>query len=104
LFLLCCSLYSINRWLVKPHVHSAFLRNHFNDLLLIPCALPPVLLAQRCLGLRANDDMPAATEIGLHLLIWSILFEAAGPHIFRWATGDPWDLVAYFVGGCLAGL
>jgi hypothetical protein len=104
LFQLCCGLYAVNRWLVKPHVHSAFLRNHFNDLLLIPCALPPVLLAQRWLGWRNHDDGPTVGEIALHLLVWSILFEVAGPHIFRWATGDPWDVVAYFAGGILAGL
>jgi hypothetical protein len=28
-------------------VHSAFLHDHFNDLLLIPCALPPLLLLER---------------------------------------------------------
>lgn len=104
LFLLCCALYSLNRWLIKPHVHSAFFRNHFNDLLLIPCALPPVLLAQRRLGLRANDGMPTSVEIALHLVVWSILFEVAGPHIFRWAVGDPRDVLAYAAGGVLAGL
>jgi hypothetical protein len=40
LFVLCCLLYAVNRWVVSPHAHSAFLRGHFNDLLLIPCALP----------------------------------------------------------------
>jgi hypothetical protein len=104
LFLIGCSLYSINRWLVKQHVHNSFLRYHFNDLLLIPCALPPILLAQRCLRLRLHDEMPGVGEIALHLLVWSILFEVLGPHIFRWTTGDPWDVVAYVAGGILAGL
>lgn len=104
LFLLACSLYAINRWVVIPHVHSAFLRYHFNDLLLMPCALPPLLLLQRWLRLRPHDQMPTWGEIALYLLVWSVLFEVIGPHLMRRATGDPWDVVAYVVGGILAGL
>jgi hypothetical protein len=54
--------------------------------------------------LRENDDVPTIGEISLHLLVWSLLFEVAGPHIFRWAIGDPWDVAAYVVGGIVAGL
>jgi hypothetical protein len=104
LCLLSCSLYAVNRWLVKPHTHNLFLRNHFNDSLLIPCALPPLLLFQRWLKLRTHDGRPAAGEIAFHLVIWSILFEVIGPHIMSWTTGDPWDVVAYFAGGLVAWL
>ena len=104
MFLLSCSLYAINRWALRPRVHSAFLHNHFNDLLLIPCALPVLLLLQRGLGLREHDQPPTPSEIALYLVVWSLLFEAIGPHIFRHAVGDPWDVVAYVVGGILAGL
>ncbi|HTA30608.1 MAG TPA: hypothetical protein VK731_08975, partial [Candidatus Cybelea sp.] len=52
LFLVCCALYASNRWLIKPHCHLAFFHNWFNDVLLIPCALPPLLLAHRWLRLR----------------------------------------------------
>jgi hypothetical protein len=104
LFQLSCVLYAINRWLVKPHVHSPFLRGHFNDLLLIPCALPPVLLLHRWLGWRPGNQAPTTAEIALHLVIWSVLFEAIGPHIMRHVTGDFWDVVDYVVGGVLAGL
>jgi hypothetical protein len=103
LFLVSCSLYALNRWIVKSRVHSSFLHSHFNDLLLIPCALPPLLLMQRRLRLRTNDDLPAPGEIGLYLIVWSILFEIIGPHIMRRATGDPWDIVAYACGAVLAG-
>src|SRR5207237_10217470 len=95
LFLACCLLYGLNRWLIKPHVHSPFLRYHFNDLLLIPCALPPLLLAQRWLRLRKHDDATTVAEIGLNLIVWSILFEVLGPHIFRWASGDRWVPAVY---------
>jgi len=104
LFLVCCSLYALNRWILKPHIHSLFLHDHFNDLLLIPCALPPLLLLQRWLKLREHDQLPTAGEIALYVLVWSVLFELVGPHIMRGKVGDPWDVVAYFAGGILAGL
>jgi hypothetical protein len=104
LFLLTCSLYAVNRWLVKPRVHSPFLHDHFNDLLLIPCALPPFLLLLRWLKLRIHDQVPTPGEIVLYLVVWSVLFEVIGPHIIKNVTGDPWDAVAYAIGGILAGL
>ena len=102
--MLSCWLYGLNRWVIKPRVHWPFLHNHFNDLLLIPCALPPLLLIQRWLRLREHDGPPTAGEIALHLAVWSVLFELIGPHIMPWTTGDPWDVVAYATGGALAGL
>ena len=104
LFIVTCSLYAVNRWIVKPRVHSAFLHDHFNDLLLIPCALPPLLLLQRWLRLRLHDQPPSSGEITLYLVVWSILFEVIGPHIMPGAVGDPWDVVAYVAGGVFAGI
>ncbi|MBU6399222.1 MAG: hypothetical protein KGS61_02800 [Verrucomicrobia bacterium] len=104
LFWVGCGLYAMNRWLIKPHVHSPFLRGHFNDLLLIPCALPPLLQLQRWLRLRLHDQMPTAGEIALNLAVWSFLFEAIGPHLMRGVTGDPWDVLDYVAGGIVAGL
>ncbi|HZQ47846.1 MAG TPA: class I SAM-dependent methyltransferase, partial [Verrucomicrobiae bacterium] len=101
LFLLACALYATNRWLIKPHTHIAFFHNWFNDTLLIPCALPPVLLAHALFRLRPRDAWPGFWEITGHLIGWSILFEWIGPHIMR-TTGDPWDAVAYFAGGYAA--
>jgi hypothetical protein len=102
LCLICCALYGLNRWGLKPSVHSAFLRGQFDDLLLIPCALPVVLWMQRWLRLRNHDLPPTWGEIGFHIVVWSILFEAIGPHIMR-VTGDPLDVLAYAVGGAAAG-
>lgn len=104
LFLLTCGLYALNRWLLRPRVHSPFLHDHFNDVLLIPCALPPLLLMQRWLKLRLDDRPPTAGEIALYLVVWSVLFEVIGPHIMPWTVGDAWDVAAYVVGGVLAGL
>lgn len=99
--LLCCVLYALNRWLVKPHVNSVFLHGYFNDSLLIPCALPIILWMQRQTGLRKNDNTPDIAEILFHLVIWSILFEWIGPHIMR-VTGDFLDVVAYTGGAIIA--
>jgi hypothetical protein len=104
LFQLSSFLYALNRWIVKPHVHSAFMRNHFNDLLLMPCALPPLLLIQRWLRLRTHDSPPTPGEIVLYCSLWSVLFEAIGPHLVTRATGDLRDVVAYAVGAVGAAL
>ena len=101
LFLICCALYAVNRWLIKPHCHLAFFQYWFNDVLLIPCALPPLLLAHRWLRLRPHDLPPTAGEVTAHVIGWSILFELIGPRIMP-TTGDPWDVVAYACGGAAA--
>ena len=104
LFLGCCALYATNRWLVKPHVHVAFLQCWFNDALLIPCALPLLLRTHAWLGWRALGAKPSTGEIFAHLLGWSVLFEIIGPGIMRHTTGDPWDVVAYAAGAVVAWL
>lgn len=102
LFLTGCAAYVVNRWLVKPHVHSGFMRGHFNDLWLIPCALPPMLALHRRLGWRNHDHAPLFSEITLHLVLWSMLFEWLGPQFMPHVTGDPLDVLAYVVGGLFA--
>jgi hypothetical protein len=102
LCLACCALYALNRWGLKPHTSLAFFRFWFNDLLLIPCALPPLLQAHRWLKWRRHDRPPTAAEVTGHLVIWSVLFEAAGPHLMRGVTGDWRDVVAYAAGGLVA--
>lgn len=97
----CCAFYAVNRWVIKPHVTSVFLHGYFNDMLLIPCALPILLWAQRKLGLRKTDATPDLAEILFHLVIWSVLFEAIGPHIMH-TTGDIWDVVVYTIGAFVA--
>ena len=101
LCVICCLLYAANRWLIKPHCQIVFFHSWFNDLLLIPCALPPLLLIQRWLGLRSHDQPPTAGEVAAHVVGWSVLFEVIGPYILP-TTGDPWDAVAYAVGGGIA--
>jgi hypothetical protein len=102
LFLGCCTLYALNRWMLKAHLHSVFLRSHFNDLLLIPCALPPVLLIHQWLRLRPAQRMSSISEILFHLGLWCVLFELVGPRFMPGATGDLWDIAAYCLGGAVA--
>ena len=103
LFLAGCALYVANRWAVKPFVSIGFFHNWFQDMLLIPCALPPLLWLHSKLVLRASEKSPGWQDIAFHLAIWSLLFEAAGPLIFQHATGDWRDVLAYAGGGLLAG-
>jgi hypothetical protein len=101
LCLVCCALYALNRWGIKPHTHLAFFRFWFNDLLLIPCALPPLLQVQRWLKLRRHDGAPTVAEVLSHLALWSVLFEIIGPHLMH-VTGDWRDVLAYAVGALAA--
>ncbi len=104
LFLAGCGVYALNRWLIKPHIHAGFFHSHFNDLWLIPCALPLILWLHRRLGLRSHDNAPQIVEIAAHFVFWSALFEWIGPKFVPHTTGDPLDVMAYAVGAILAGL
>jgi len=101
-FLVAVAAYALNRWLLKPLVPSSFLHDHFNDLLLIPAGLPAVLWGQRFLGLRTHDLPPSWTEMGLHLVVWSLICEVIGPFCLHHGTADLWDVVAYSAGGIAA--
>ncbi|MDB6116252.1 MAG: hypothetical protein JWO08_33 [Verrucomicrobiaceae bacterium] len=103
-FLLGCCAYVINRWLVVPHVGPGFLRSHFDDLWLIPCALPPLLWLHRQCGLRSHDQAPQPGEIIGHLIFWSLLLEGIGPRFVHPSTGDAWDVGSYAAGALASGL
>ncbi|MBS0657176.1 MAG: hypothetical protein JSR82_02870 [Verrucomicrobia bacterium] len=103
LCLLACAAYALNRWALKPHVPSAFLHSHFNDLWLIPAALPLILWLQRRTGLRLDDAAPRWSEIVFHLVIWSVIAEAIAPCFLK-VTGDPLDVLAYTAGALAAGI
>jgi hypothetical protein len=102
LCLAACSIYALNRWLLLPHVASPFLHSYLNDILIIPAALPAVLWLQRQLGLRTHDAPPTAGEILFHWVIWSVVCELIGPHLFHRSVGDPFDVVAYAAGALFA--
>ena len=98
-----CFLYVLNRAWLRPRLGGAFLSGHFNDLLLIPAALPWALWLQRRLGLRPDDHSPRWREIGLHLVAWTLAAEAVMPHLTARATADGWDAVAYAAGAVVSG-
>jgi hypothetical protein len=89
-----CAAYAANTWLIPEAWRGAFLRDHFNDVLLIPAALPLVLWLQRRLGLRMNDDPPRWVEVALAVGLWSIAAEIVAPLLFAGSTADWRDAVA----------
>lgn len=97
-------LYGANRWLLKPLAPAGeqFFRGHFNDLLLVPCALPPLLWLHGRLGWREPHAPPAAAEVVFHLAVWSVVFEFIGPRFVGHTTADAWDVLAYWAGGLAA--
>lgn len=101
---LAITLYVVNRWVLKPAFDWTFLHWHFNDVLLIPAALPLVLWVQRKLGWRDHDRYPDSKEIALHLLVWAVIAEGLGPLLFDHVTGDWRDVIAYAAGALLARL
>jgi hypothetical protein len=78
------------------------MRSHFHDLLLIPAALPLVLWFQRKLGWRTHDRPPTVAEISLHVIVWTVMCEGIGPQLFRHATADWRDGLAYLAGAAVA--
>lgn len=103
-FLIASGGYALNRWLLKPWLASAFLRDHFNDVLLIPAGLPAILWIQRITGLRSTDAPPAWSEIVLHLVVWALICEYIGPFWLHRGTADAWDVLAYAVGAAVSGI
>ncbi len=97
-----CGCYACNRWVLKPHLRSPFLHFWFNDLLLIPCALPLALWLFRLLRLRTDDNAPGFLELTSILIVWSLLFEWIGPKFIPHTTADWRDVVMYWIGGLLA--
>jgi hypothetical protein len=102
LFLAACSAYAVNRFCLKRVLSGWFLHSYFNDVLLIPAALPLVLWMQRRLGWRTHDGAPTWQEVLGHLTIWSLTCEVVGPLWLRCGTADPADVLAYAVGGVAA--
>lgn len=104
LFLGCCALYAVNGLLIKPHLAGGFFHNWFNDLLLIPCALPILLAVHRALGLRDYDGPPTAAEVFVHLAGWTVLCEVIGSRWLHRGTADLLDVLAYAIGALVATL
>ena len=98
--------YLLNRFWWAPHWSAdwPFLREHFNDSLLIPAALPLLYWARFRAGLREDDAPPSARDVLLWCAGWSLVFEWFGPRFLHYSVGDWGDVAAYFAGGIVAAL
>lgn len=96
--------YAVNRWVVPGTFKGVFLRDYFDDALLIPAALPLVLWLHQKLKWRPAEARPTWAEIVMHWAVWSVAAELVAPHFFVRATADPWDVAAYAAGALVAGL
>jgi len=105
-FLAACSLYAANRFWWKPVFGDScrFLRNHLDDCLLIPAALPPLLYLFRKLGLRGHDSLPSIREVAEWTLVWSVAFEWVFPRYLHKGASDMRDVLAYAMGAFVSWL
>lgn len=99
-------LYVVNRFALIPlfAAYIPFLREHLDDSLLIPAALPPLLWVRTVCGLRPSQGVPSWREIVFWTALSSLFFEYLGPRYLHHSVGDWGDVVVYWVGGILAGL
>jgi hypothetical protein len=103
-FLLCVSLYFVNRWILKPYLPE-FSRSYLNDVICLPFWVPIMLFIMRRVGLRTNDLPPTAGEVLIPLLVWSWVFEIYLPSVSffeGFATADFLDILCYTSGACFA--
>ena len=91
--------YGLHRCWQTVFPDSGWMDRYWNDLWMLPCALPLILSLYSALGLREPATPPSGTEIFWHGVLWGLMAEFMGPLYFKHAVGDLWDLVAYAVGG-----
>jgi hypothetical protein len=97
-------IYVLNRLVLKPHHIGGWLvHDYLNDLLCLPIFLPIILRLQSALGIRRHHLPPAFFELIHNWAIFSVLYYFVFP---RWpafsSVADPWNSVAYLVGGIAA--
>ena len=101
--------YALNHLWIVPHLGGTvqahapwawpFLHSHFDDLLLMPAALPVVLWLQRSLRVRNHDGPPTWVEMFGHLAIWAVICKLVGPLVLHIGVADPWDVLCFAAGG-----
>lgn len=106
LCLFAAAVYACNHLWWKPCTADlgAFVHCYLGDTLCLLVLLPVTLWLQRRLGLRAHDGAPTRWEWVFHWALWSVCFEWIGPSLPLLAPGavrDPWDVVAYALGGAV---
>ena len=101
LWLASVALFVLNRYWIKPNFDGWFWHSSLNDVLCLPVWMPICAWVFAKLKLRDNAP-PRPLEIAVCLLFWSCVFEIWLPQtdVFgRFAPGDPFDILAYAVGG-----
>ncbi|MDB5331039.1 MAG: hypothetical protein JWP03_2190 [Phycisphaerales bacterium] len=99
-------LYTINRYFLKPHhIGGWFTHGYFNDVLCLPLFVPMVLYTQHLIGLRKHFGFPRSWEIFQNWAVFAVVFQVVIPRFPKTfiAAGDPFDILAYFAGGVIAG-
>jgi hypothetical protein len=105
LFLGCLLAYFFNRMVLKTVSSHSFFRDYFNDVICVPLLVPPMLLVARILHLRSHDDPPLPHEVFVPTIVWAIMYEIVLPASSDWggnAISDPYDVLAYVIGACIA--
>ncbi|HEX8463525.1 MAG TPA: hypothetical protein VF627_02820 [Abditibacterium sp.] len=99
------ALYGLNRFVLAPRLgaYFPFLREHLDDVLLIPAALPLLVWARSRLGLRPHQAAPTWREIWFWTALWAIVFEFVGPRFIGHSVGDWLDALSYAAGALIAG-
>jgi hypothetical protein len=102
LFVVAIVAYAANRWGMKPRwPGNVFLQNYFNDLWMMPCAVPAWCWGCEALKIRAPFQRARSREIVALLVLWSVLFEVMGPRFLHHGVADVRDVIAYATGAFL---
>ena len=99
-----CLLYLLNSLWLRRIVGGPFWTGYFNDLLLIPAALPWLLWFMKRMGLREGGCFPTGMEIFVCGTVWAVVIEGLLPLALPRATADWMDVSAYAAGGLFAWL
>jgi|FLOH01.1.fsa_nt_gi hypothetical protein len=95
-------LYVFNRLIIIPGFsNSTFFHEYFGDLLALPAYLPASLFIGIKLNIVARPFEFRFYHIVAAVLIFSAIFEGLLPIIDSASVRDPYDILAYFVGGVL---
>jgi hypothetical protein len=97
-------IYLLNRFVLKPHhIGGWFTHEYLNDVLCLPIFLPIILRLQSSLGIRRHDLPPTFFEVIQNWAVFTLVYQLLLPRFPVFVTaGDPWDSLAYLVGGMAA--
>ena len=101
LFLVCLSVYAVNRVLEDFNLSCTFARSYLNDIVCIPVLVPVMIWMTRKLRLRFHDAPPQVYEILIPVLLWSFTFEVLLPSMPMFhgkAFADVNDIMCYVAG------